>query len=540
MLHASGWANQQQQPWGQQQAWAPAAPEWPGAAHRLGTGPQAAAAAPGWAQPAPPQRQPRQPPAPPQPPANISWAWPGHPLSRAAQEAALVNGGATTGAPQWPGLYGSGRGALGGGQKARGAGSAAAEASAARVSALRTLNRRITCASTVEVREGGREGDSWKPGRHCLWHSWQGRLSERGAQAEPQRGAPPLQPSPVPATHHFPQAAVLQELVLAATDGWQQLDSINLTSAFHRLAQLAEAAPSGATAARKELQACGPGLWAWLLDCLAAAAQQDRQFGPRCAANALWALHKLDALDCRMLGALHPPLARALAATAAAAGGPHDCLSARGLSQVLWVLGSEAATQPLLLALKPQLLQALWAAAPSLDGQVGACTCGGVLQPAGVRYACGSLLPRQPGCLFAWEFSPRPAHPNMTRMHSPPSLPPSRNWPQGVATAWHALGAISARSAPEEAQLGSDAPELLPRLVAAARAVAPGMNFQGLAEVRWECLVGRGVAVSTPCGRVSTVFFRKADAAAACRTGGATLLLTGAACMHQDAAAALP
>ena len=156
-----------------------------------------------------------------------------------------------------------------------------------------------------------------------------------------------------------------------ATEGWQQLDSINLTSTFHRLAQLAEGSPAGAAAVRAEVQACG-GVWAWLLDCLAAAASQDPEFGPRCAANALWALHKLDALDCARLEALRAPLARALTATAAVSGTPAPRLSARGLTQVLGVLGADPATLPLLTALKVQLLQALWVAAPTLDAQVGA------------------------------------------------------------------------------------------------------------------------------------------------------------------------
>lgn len=156
-----------------------------------------------------------------------------------------------------------------------------------------------------------------------------------------------------------------------AIEGWQQLDSINLTSTFHRLAQLAEGSPAGAAAVRAEVQACG-GVWAWLLDCLAAAASQDPEFGPRCAANALWALHKLDALDCARLEALRAPLARALAATVAGRGTLATRLSARGLTQVLGVLGADSATLPLLAALKPQLLQALWVAAPTLDAQVGA------------------------------------------------------------------------------------------------------------------------------------------------------------------------
>ncbi|PRW58721.1 CLR family protein [Chlorella sorokiniana] len=215
-----------------------------------------------------------------------------------------------------------------------------------------------------------------------------------------------------------------QEVVLAATEGWQQLDSINLTSTFHRLAQLAEGSPAGTTAVRGEVQACG--VWAWLLDCLAAAAQQDPEFGPRCIANALWALHKLDALDCARLEALRAPLARALVATAAGSGAPQTRLSARGLTQVLGVLGAEPGTQPLLAALKPQLLHALWVAAPTLDAQ-------------------------------------------------------------GISTAWHALGCISVRSSPGEAQLGGGPPELLPRLAAAARAVAPSMTFQGLAEVLHAC-----------------------------------------------------
>lgn len=168
-----------------------------------------------------------------------------------------------------------------------------------------------------------------------------------------------------------PSSLAAQEVVLAAIEGWQQLDSINLTATFHRLAQLAEGAPGGAAAVRADVQAFG-GMWAWLLDCVAAAAQQDPQFGPRCAANALWALHKLDALDCARLEALRTPLARALAATAAGSGPPPTRLSERGLTQVLSVLGADPATQPLLLALQPQLLQALWVAAPSLDAQVGA------------------------------------------------------------------------------------------------------------------------------------------------------------------------
>lgn len=307
----------------------------------------------------------------------------------------------------------------------------------------------------------------------------------------------------------------MQEVVLVATEGWQQLDSINLTSTFHRLAQLADGSPAGAAAVRAEVQACG-GVWGWLLDCLVAAARQDPEFGPRCAANALWALHKLDALDCARLEALQAPLARALAATAAGSGPPQTRLSARGLTQMLGVLGADPATLPLLLALKPQLLQAVWVAAPELDGQVRACT---ILRGKAVRQPPSGVCAHLPSCHCAV---------------------PS----QGISTAWHALGNISVWCSPSDAELGAWPPELLSRLAAAARAVAPSMTFQGLAEVGG---MSRHSCAAQPGKWLDTVGAGRHASRLACAHADRRTVLccihypyAGAVRMYQDAAAAVP
>ena len=182
-----------------------------------------------------------------------------------------------------------------------------------------------------------------------------------------------------------------QELFAALAGGWQSLDCINLSTAFHRLGQFAEAAPGGPSAFQRE-QLLGQGAWCWLLDQLPAAAQAP-EFGGQCISNTLAALCRLDALSPSLLHALHAlhaPLLRALQGTtgcgssgggagagagAAGAGAPAGAaagLDNRGLSQVMWAFGKDGNLKPLLLAVKPQLFRALWAAAPNLDAQVGA------------------------------------------------------------------------------------------------------------------------------------------------------------------------
>lgn len=232
--------------------------------------------------------------------------------------------------------------------------------------------------------------------------------------------APTLSPpSPQAAsTQLLPRA---QELFAALAQGWQALDCINLAAALHHLASLAEAVPRGA-AAFCRCQLFGDPRWAWLLDQVAAAAATPG-FGPQCVANSLAALCRLDALSPQLLHALQAPLLRALAAPEAA-----DCLTTRGLTQVrdaclqcnpLWQLHvtpwlhvdsllhvqlAEPSTLPEhscssapilhqrpplqvlhsitsdLPSLKPLILhdgmrarlwETLWAAAPSLDAQVG-------------------------------------------------------------------------------------------------------------------------------------------------------------------------
>lgn len=54
---------------------------------------------------------------------------------------------------------------------------------------------------------------------------------------------------------------------------------------------------------------------------------------------------------------------------------------------------------------------------------------------------------------------------------------------QGVAAAWAALSELSRGCSPHELQLDAEAPELLPRLAAAAKAVADGLTFLGLMQV---------------------------------------------------------
>lgn len=50
-------------------------------------------------------------------------------------------------------------------------------------------------------------------------------------------------------------------------------------------------------------------------------------------------------------------------------------------------------------------------------------------------------------------------------------------------TAWRTLGELAARCPPQGLGLQREAPDLLPRLEAAAAATAGSMNLQGLADV---------------------------------------------------------
>jgi hypothetical protein len=174
-----------------------------------------------------------------------------------------------------------------------------------------------------------------------------------------------------------------QELFAALAGGWQSLDCINLSTAFYRLGQFAEATAGGPSAFQRE-QLLGQGAWCWLLDQLPAAAQAP-EFGGQCVSNTLAALCRLNALSPSLLHALHAPLLRALQGATgcgsaagsvgyAAAGAPAAAagLDTRGLSQVMWAFGNDRNLKPLLRAVKPQLFGALWAAAPDLDAQVGA------------------------------------------------------------------------------------------------------------------------------------------------------------------------
>lgn len=226
-------------------------------------------------------------------------------------------------------------------------------------------------------------------------------------------------------------------------------------------------------------------MWAWLLDNLPAAAA-SADFGPQAVANTLAALVKLDALSPSLLHALHVPLLRVLEQScsgSAAAGGAG--LTGRGLTQVLWALGREAAARPLLLAVKPQLFQALWTAAPSLDAQVGAALW--VIWGAALAVscllctaACGPLCCRH-HCKCLPECKRH--QPDLGCCHFFLSLLPFSILPQGIATAWFALGEASSRCLLEELDLERETPTLLPRLAAAMRAAAPAMTFHGLAQV---------------------------------------------------------
>lgn len=193
-----------------------------------------------------------------------------------------------------------------------------------------------------------------------------------------------------------PPVATMQELFAALAGGWQSLDCINLSTAFHRLGQLAEAAPGGPAAFQKE-HLVGQTVWCWLLDQLPPAAQAP-EFGGQCLSNTLAALCRLDALSPSLLHALHAPLLRALHGSSGGSGIPSRSiggdagggsaggttavaaagLDSRGLSQVMWAFGKDDNLKPLLLAVKPQLFRALWVAAPNLDAQVGA----GLITPA--------------------------------------------------------------------------------------------------------------------------------------------------------------
>lgn len=243
----------------------------------------------------------------------------------------------------------------------------------------------------------------------------------------------------------------------AATEGWAAaLDCINLATALHRLGHLADATPGGVAGLRPQLLAPA-GVCGWLLDCLAAAAQAP-EWSARCTANVLAAVCKLDALSPSLLRALHAPLLRTLA------GATPDRLTGSGLTQVLWALSRDAGMQPLLLAAKQPLLGALRAATPTLDAQVGAAWAEGKAAAAGAVLLGAPLFSQRCDGLLI-----RPI----------PSLT------QGVGVAWKALGDISSRCTPRELHLEREAPDLLPRLAAAAKAAAHGMTLQSLAEVTW-------------------------------------------------------
>lgn len=144
--------------------------------------------------------------------------------------------------------------------------------------------------------------------------------------------------------------------------------------------------------------------------------------------NAPQALVKLDALTPFLLRALEGPLLRALASA--------HSRSSHFLTQLLWAFGHEQAARPLLLAVAPQLLGAMAAAAPNLDGQA-------------------------------------------------------------ISTAWWALGELTAagtqRPQEEALHLASLAPDLLPRLAVAARAAAGTLTFQGISQAsRPRCHCGYG------------------------------------------------
>ena len=258
-----------------------------------------------------------------------------------------------------------------------------------------------------------------------------------------------------------------QDLFATLCEGWQALDCINLAASFHRLAQLGEAAPGG-VAAFRDRALLGAPAWCWLLDQVPAAAEAP-EFGEQCTANVLAALCKLDALSPPLLHALHAPLRRALQSCARSAhngaGGPR--FGSRGLTQLLWCLGKDDSLRPLLLALKPQLFDALWAAAPSLDARVSARACT-QFELARVAGRAGDLgLWAIVGKVFA----------------SGPTCPFSLCCVQAVATAWWALGEASSRCSPQELHLEAEASGLLHRLAQAATAEAGGMTFQGLSEV---------------------------------------------------------
>jgi hypothetical protein len=61
---------------------------------------------------------------------------------------------------------------------------------------------------------------------------------------------------------------------------------------------------------------------------------------------------------------------------------------------------------------------------------------------------------------------------------------------QGVVTMWWALGELSSHCQLEELHLAAEAPGLLQRLAAAARAVAGGFVFQELSQVGAAVLSG--------------------------------------------------
>ncbi|KAL4431187.1 hypothetical protein ABPG75_006443 [Micractinium tetrahymenae] len=190
--------------------------------------------------------------------------------------------------------------------------------------------------------------------------------------------------------------------------------------------------------------------WAWLLDQVLAAAAAP-SFGPQCVANSLAALSRLDALSPQLLQALHAPLLRALAAPAAA-----DRLTTQGLTQVLSSIARDLPSlKPLILRddVRARLWEALWAAAPQLDAQ-------------------------------------------------------------GVAAAWAALGELSSGCSPHELQLGAEAPDLLPRLAAAAKAAADGLTILGMAQVLHAC------AKMRPQHRDEALLQRMAAAIAARLEGG--------------------